>query len=125
MTGGAKWFSNLNTVHGKQYITFKDNNKGKVVSHGAVKVDESFVLKDVALVANLHFSLLSVLQFLEDSFKLRFTKGVSRLLDFRGDLVCQISSFGCVFHDDFSRSFGPSHCLVAGLLLIFGSGIRG
>ena len=66
MTGSSKWFSSLNPVIGKEYITFGDNSKGKVLSHGTVQVNESFLLKDVALVSNLHFNLLSVSQLLED-----------------------------------------------------------
>jgi hypothetical protein len=48
-------------VIGKEYITFGDKSRRKVVSRGSVRVNESFVLKDVALVSNLHFILLSVL----------------------------------------------------------------
>jgi hypothetical protein len=48
----------------KEYITFGDNSEGKVLSHGTIWVNESFVLKDVALVLNLHFNLLLVSQFL-------------------------------------------------------------
>ena len=32
----------------KEYITFGDNSKGKVLSHGTIRVNESFVLKDDA-----------------------------------------------------------------------------
>jgi hypothetical protein len=75
-------------VQGKEYITFGDNSKGKVVSHGTILVSESFVLKDIALVLNLHFNLLSVI--LEDGFEVR----LSCVLDSRGNLVCQVSPFG-------------------------------
>jgi hypothetical protein len=44
-------------------------------------VNGSFVLKDVALVSNLHFNLLSVLQLLEDDYEVRCKKGLSRVLD--------------------------------------------
>jgi transposase InsO family protein len=43
----------------------------------------------------------------------RFKKGLSRVLDARGDLICQISPFGRVFSADFSHSSGPSRCLLA------------
>jgi hypothetical protein len=60
------------------------------------------------LVSNLHFNLLSVSQLLEDDYEVRFKKGLSRALDVRGDLICQISPFGRVFNTDFSHSSGPS-----------------
>jgi hypothetical protein len=47
-------------VIGKEYITFGDKSRGKVISCGSVRVNESFVLKDVALVSNLHFNLFSI-----------------------------------------------------------------
>jgi hypothetical protein len=78
----------------KEYITFGDKSRGKVVTRSSVQVNESFVLKDIALVSNLHFNLLSVLQLLEDDFEVRFQKGCSQVLDAQGDLVCQISPFG-------------------------------
>jgi hypothetical protein len=67
-----------------------------------------FVLKDVALVSNLHFNLLSGLQLLEDDYEVRFKKGLSRVLDAQGDLFCRISPFGQVFSADFSYS--SDHC---------------
>jgi hypothetical protein len=60
MIGSSKWFSSLDPVQCKEYITFGDNSKGKVLSRGIIRVNESFILKDVALVLNLHFNLLSV-----------------------------------------------------------------
>ena len=64
MTGSKKWFSGLDPVIGKEYITFRDKSRGKAVSRGTIRVNESFILKDVALVSNMHFNLLSVLQLL-------------------------------------------------------------
>jgi hypothetical protein len=80
-TGRKKWFSSLDPVIGKEYITFGDKSRHKVVSRGSVRVNERFVLKDFALVSNLHFNLLSVLQLLEDDYKVRFKKSLSRGLD--------------------------------------------
>jgi hypothetical protein len=65
----------------KEYITFGDNSKGKVLSCGTIRVNESFVLKDVALVSNLHFNLLLVSQFLQDGFEVCFKIGLSQVLD--------------------------------------------
>jgi hypothetical protein len=38
-------------------LAFWDKSRGKVVSHGTIRVNESFLLKDVALVSNLHSNL--------------------------------------------------------------------
>jgi hypothetical protein len=81
MTESSKWFSSLDPVQCKEYITFRDNSKDKVLSRGTIRVNESFVLKDVALVLNLHFNLLLVSQLLHDGFQVRFKTGLSRVLD--------------------------------------------
>jgi hypothetical protein len=57
---------------GKEYITLGDKSRGKVISHGSFRVNESFVLKDVALVSNLYFNLLTISQLLEDDYKVHF-----------------------------------------------------
>jgi hypothetical protein len=88
MTGSSKWFSSLDPVTGKEYITFGDKSRGKVVSCGTIRVNESFVLKDVALDSNLHFNLLSISQFLKDDYEVHFKRGLSQVLDSQGDLVC-------------------------------------
>jgi hypothetical protein len=88
MTGDDRWFSSLTPASGKEYITFGDNSKGKVMAHGCIKVTNKFMLKDVAKVRNLHYNLLSVSQLLDDGFEVRFKKGNSRVLDSIGNLVC-------------------------------------
>ena len=112
MTGQRRWFSSLTPTSGKDYITFGDKGQGKVVGVGSVSVSEKFSLKEVAFVRNLGFNLLSVSQLLDDGCEVRFKKGCSRVLDAMGELVCQIKPFGRIFQADFSRSSGPSRCLV-------------
>jgi hypothetical protein len=97
MTGSSNWFSSLDPVQCKEYIIFRDNSKGNVLSRGTIRVNESFFLKDVALISNLHFNLLLVSQLLQDGFEVRFKIGLSRVLDSQGNLVCQIVPFGRVF----------------------------
>ena len=74
----------------KEYIIFGDNGKGKVRGVGAVRVSDRFILREVALVSNLGFNLLSVSQLFDEGFEVCFKEGCSRVLDSRGDLVCRI-----------------------------------
>ena len=60
MTRNSKWFSSLDPMSCKEYITFGDNSNGKVLSRRTIRVNESFILKDVALVSNLHYNFLSI-----------------------------------------------------------------
>jgi hypothetical protein len=84
MTGSKKWFSSVDPVIGTEYITFEDKSRGKKISHGSVRMNKSFVLKDVAFVSNLHFNLLSISQLFEDDYEVCFKKGLSQVLDAQG-----------------------------------------
>jgi hypothetical protein len=48
----------------------------------------------------------------------RFKRGLSRVLDAQGDLVCRISPFGRVLAD-FTHSPGPFQCPLAGASSLF------
>jgi hypothetical protein len=73
----------------KEYITFGDNRKGRVLSVGTVKGKWSVTLRHVSLVKSLGYNLLC-LQLLDEGFEVRFKTGCSSVLDSRGDLVCTI-----------------------------------
>ena len=47
---------------------FGDNGRGKVRGIGAVRVFDRFTLREVALVSNLGFNLLSVSQLHDEGF---------------------------------------------------------
>jgi hypothetical protein len=96
----------------KEYITFGDNGKGRVLSVGTVKVSESVTLRRVSLVKYLGYNLLSVSQLLDEGFAVRFKTGYSHVLDSRGDLVCTIVPEGQIFRADFSQCVSSSRCLV-------------
>jgi len=81
MTENPKWFFSLTLVTTKEYITFRDNNKGKIISEGAIKVSDNVTLKRVALVRPLGYNLLSVSQLLDEGFEVRFKRGSSWILD--------------------------------------------
>jgi hypothetical protein len=99
----------------KEYITFGDNGKGRVLSVGTVKVSESMTLRHVSLEKSLGYKLLSVSQLLDESFEVHFKIGCSRVLDSQGDLVCTIVPEGQIFRADFSQCVGSSCCLVVGV----------
>ncbi|WVZ54674.1 LOW QUALITY PROTEIN: hypothetical protein U9M48_005438 [Paspalum notatum var. saurae] len=84
MTGHRKWFSSLNPVSTKEYITFGDNGQGKVMCVGSVS--------------------LSAKLSPERRFEVHFKKGACRVLDAEETLV---------FRVDLASIFGPARCLVA------------
>ena len=72
MTEDRRWFSSLTPVVTKEYITFGDKGKGRVLWVGSVSVSKNFGLKSVALVKSLGFNLLSVSQPLNEGFEVCF-----------------------------------------------------
>ena len=83
--------------HDREYVTFEDDKRGRITGRGMIKVNERFVLKDIALVKHLRYNLLSVSQHLDDSLEVSFKPRVCRVLDSTGALVCGISRIGKVF----------------------------
>jgi hypothetical protein len=112
MTGDRRWFSSLTPVRTKEYITFWDNGKCRVLSVGMVMVSESVTLRHVSLVKSLGYNLHSVSHFPFEGFEVRFKMVCSRVLDSRGDLVSTIVP-ELSFSEPIFLSVGSSHCLVA------------
>ena len=97
MTRSSKWFFDLDPVQCKEYITFRDNSKGKVLSRGTIRVNESFVLKDVALVSKLHFNLLSVLHSFRTALKCALIPTYLEFLILREILFARLSLLAMSF----------------------------
>jgi hypothetical protein len=93
MTKNKKWFSSLTPLSHKEYVTFGDDKKGKVLA--------SFTLNDVALVDRLRYNQLSVSQLCDVDLSVLFHKSDSHVLDSSGKRVCVISRIGNVFQADF------------------------
>jgi hypothetical protein len=113
MTGNKKWFSSLIPLSHKEYVTFGDDKKGKVLGTGIIKVNDCFTLNDVALVDKLKYNLLSVSQLVDADLDVLFRKSSSRVLDSSGKLMCGISPIGKVFHADFSFAQSSVKCLIS------------
>ncbi|WVZ94126.1 hypothetical protein U9M48_040061 [Paspalum notatum var. saurae] len=113
MTGHRKWFSSLNPVSTKEYITFGDNGQGKVMGVGSVSLSAKLSLREVAFVRNLGFNLVSVSQLLDEGFDVRFKKGACCVLDAEETFVCSLLPFAQVFRVDLTSVSGPARCLVA------------
>jgi hypothetical protein len=113
MTADKKWFSNLIPLSHKEYVTFGDDKKGKVLDTGIIKVNDFFTLNDVALVDKLRYNLLSVSQLVHDDLDVLFHKSDSHVLDSSSKHVCGISCIGKVFQADFSCAQSSVKCLIS------------
>jgi hypothetical protein len=113
MIGNKKWFSSLTPLSHKEYVTFEDDKKGKVLGTGVIKVNDCFTLNDVTLVDRLRYNLLSVSQLVDADLSVLFHKSDSHLLDSSGKRVCGISRIGNVFQADFSFAQSSLCCLIS------------
>jgi hypothetical protein len=113
MIGDNKWCSSLTPLSHKEYVTFTDDMKDKVLGTKMIKVNNNFTLKDVTLVDKLGYNMLSVSQLVDADLDVLFRKSGSKVLDSRGDLVCGISRIEKVFQADFSFTQSSMKCLIS------------
>jgi hypothetical protein len=113
MTGNRKWFSSLTPLSHKEYVTFGDDKKGKVLGTDVIKVNDCFTLNDIALVDRLRYNLLSIPQLCDVDLSVSFRKSDSHVLDPSGKHVCGISCIGNVFQADFSSAQSSLSCLIS------------
>jgi hypothetical protein len=113
MTGNKKWFSNLTPLSHKEYETFGDDKKGKVLGTSVIKVNDCFTLNDVALVDRLRYNLLSVSQLCDADLSVFFHKSDLHILDSSSKHVCDISRIGNVFQADFSSAQSSLRCFIS------------
>jgi hypothetical protein len=113
MTRNKKWFSSLTPLSHKEYVTFGDDKKGKVLGTGIVKVNGYFTLNDVAFVDRLRYNLLSVSQLCDANLSVLFHMSDSHVLDSSSKRVCGISCIGNVFQANFSSAQPSLRCLIS------------
>jgi hypothetical protein len=64
-----------------EYVTFRDDKRGIVLSTGIIKVNNHFTLNVVALVDKLRYNLLSISQHVDADLDVLFRKSGSCVLD--------------------------------------------
>jgi hypothetical protein len=74
MTENKKWFSSLTPLSHKEYVSFGDDKKGKVLSISVIKVNDYFTLNDVTLVDMLRYNMLSVSQLCDADLSVLFSQ---------------------------------------------------
>jgi hypothetical protein len=113
MTGNKKWFSSLTPLSHKEYVTFGDDKKDKVLGTGVIKVNDCFTLNDVALVDRLRYNLLFISQLCDADLSVLFRKSDSHVLDSSSKRVYGISHIGNDFQVDFSSAQSSLKCLIS------------
>jgi hypothetical protein len=112
MTRNKKWFSSLTPLSHKEYVTFRDDKKSKLLDTDIIKVNDYFTLNDVVIVYKLRYNLLSVSQLVNADLDVLFHKSSSQVLDSSSKLICGISHLEKVFQADFSIAQSSVKCLI-------------
>jgi hypothetical protein len=97
MTENKKLFSSLTPLSHKEYTTFRDDKKGKMLGTDIIKVNDCFTLNDVVLVDKLRYNLLSVSQLCDTDLSVFFCKSDSHVFYSSSKRVCGISRIENVF----------------------------
>jgi hypothetical protein len=113
MNKNKKWFSILTPLSHKEYVTFGDDKKGKVLCTGVIKVNDCFILNDVALLNKLSYNLLSFSQLVDADLDVLSHKSGSHVIDSSGKLVCDISHIRKVFQANFSFAQSSVKCMIS------------
>jgi hypothetical protein len=113
MIRNKKWFSNIILLSHKEYVTFNDDKKGKVLGTDVIKVNNCFTLNDVALVDRLRYNLLFVSQLYDANLSVFFCKSDSHVLDSSYKRVCGIFRNGNIIQVDFSSVQSSLRCLIS------------
>ena len=71
MTGDESKFAFLKRRK-RGYVTFGDNENGKIIGHGSIGNNFSFPIEDVLLVDGLKHNLFSISQLCDKGFKVIF-----------------------------------------------------
>jgi hypothetical protein len=93
-------------------VTFGDDKKSKVLVTGVIKVNDCFILNDVALVDRFRYNLLSVSQLYDADLSMLFCKTDSLVLNSSGKRDCGISHIRNVFQADFSSPQSSLRCMI-------------
>src|SRR4051812_34437812 len=80
MTGDLNQFSDLK-LNAKGFVTYGDNNKGRILGKGKVGAPPFTSIEDVLYVEGLKHNLLSISQLCDKGFKIKFTKEECLIID--------------------------------------------
>jgi hypothetical protein len=113
MIRNRKWFPSLTPMSHKEYVTFGDNKKDKMLSTSIIKINNYFTLNDATLMDKLRYNLFSVSQLVDADLDVLFHKSGLQVLDSSGKIVCGISRLEKVFQADFSFAQSSMKCLIS------------
>jgi len=80
MTGDASQLINLKWKP-DGFVTYGDNNRGRILGVGHIGGDNDVIIKDVLLVYGLKHNLLSISQLCDRAYKITFESNLCLIVD--------------------------------------------
>jgi hypothetical protein len=113
ITRNKKLFSSLTPLSHKEYVTFGDDKKGKVLGTSIIKVNDYFNLNDVYLVDKLRYNMFSVCQLVDADWMFSFTSLVRKFLILLASLFVVFLDSKKIFQANFSFVQSSVKCLIS------------
>ena len=86
MTGDKTKFAKLELKE-EGFVTYGDNNKGRILGNGVIGNGSSFNIKNVLLVEGLKHNLISISQLSDKGFKVMFEPNSCLIYNAHGSIV--------------------------------------
>lgn len=113
MTGDINKFSSL-SLKAKGYVTYGDDNKGKILGVGIVGAPPCTIIEDVLFVEGLKHNLLSISQLCDKGFRINFTKDECLIEhEVAHNILLKGKRFNNIFMISFDDSSLKVKCLMA------------
>jgi len=111
MTGDKTKFAKLELKE-EGFVTYGDNNKGKILRNGVIGKGSSFNIKNVLLVEGLKHNLVSISQLCDKGFKVMFEPNSCLIYDACGSIVLIDKRLNKIYLLDLHHALFCIHCLL-------------
>jgi len=111
MTGDKTKFAKLE-LNEEEFVTYGDNNKGRILGNGVIGNGSSFNIKNVLLVEGLKHNLISITQLCDKGFKVMFEPNSCLIYDACGSIVLIGKRVNNIYLLDLHHASFSIHCLL-------------
>jgi len=111
MTGDKAKFAKLELKE-EGFVTYGDNNKGRILGNGVIGNESSFNIKNVLMVEGLKHNLISISQLCDKGFKVKFEPNNCFIYDAYGSIVFIVKRVNNIYLLDVHHASFSIHCLL-------------
>ena len=111
VTGDKTKFAKLELKE-EGFVTYGDNNKGRILGNGVIGNGSSFNIKNVMLVEGLKPNLISISQLCDKGFKVMFKPNNCLIYDAHGIIFLTGNRVNNIYLPDLHHASFSIHCLL-------------